>query len=189
VHASNERRIKRWEHDDVVEAAQTRLGSEPRKPWRVRAKPFEIRWHTLKMRMGRTHFLMKDVRRWRRAGVPRARLQPHARENIFRYQHLISRAIRVRRVSVVRAVVTVQVAQRGPEVSPWDLTQSRYSKNLTQTVVSTRIVPVACSFWDGKTFSHGMGHFRCSKPALPPILSGPCAHLAAAMQAAKRFAG
>ena len=57
---SNERRIKRWEHEHVVEAAQTRLDQNPQ-AMRVRRETVEHPFATLKMRMGATHFLMKTL--------------------------------------------------------------------------------------------------------------------------------
>src|ERR1700675_2175329 len=57
---SNERRIKRWEHEHVVEAAQTRLNQNPQ-AMRVRRETVEHPFGTLKMRMGATHFLMKTL--------------------------------------------------------------------------------------------------------------------------------
>src|ERR1700731_4458633 len=57
---SNERRIKRWEHEHVVEAAQTRLVQNPQ-AMRVRRETVEHPFGTLKMRMGATHFLMKKL--------------------------------------------------------------------------------------------------------------------------------
>src|SRR3989449_1626511 len=57
---SNERRIKRWEHEHVVEAAQTRLDQNPQ-AMRVRRETVEHPFATLKMRMGATHFLMKRL--------------------------------------------------------------------------------------------------------------------------------
>jgi transposase len=57
---SNERRIKRWEHEHVVEAAQTRLDQKPQ-AMRVRRETVEHPFATLKMRMGATHFLMKRL--------------------------------------------------------------------------------------------------------------------------------
>ena len=53
---SNERRIKRWEHEHVVEAVQTRLDKNPQ-AMRVRRETVEHPFATLKMRMGATHFL------------------------------------------------------------------------------------------------------------------------------------
>ena len=57
---SNERRIRRWEHEHVVEAAQTRLDQNPQ-AMRVRRETVEHPFATLKMRMGATHFLMKRL--------------------------------------------------------------------------------------------------------------------------------
>src|SRR5664280_2071416 len=57
---SNERRIKRWKHEHVVEAAQTRLDQNPQ-AMRVRRETVEHPFATLKMRMGATHFLMKTL--------------------------------------------------------------------------------------------------------------------------------
>ena len=57
---ANERRIKRWEHEHVVEAAQTRLDQNPQ-AMRVRRETVEHPFATLKMRMGATHFLMKTL--------------------------------------------------------------------------------------------------------------------------------
>ena len=51
-----ERRIKRWEHEHVVEAVQTRLDNNPN-AMRTRRKTVEHPFGTLKMRMGATHFL------------------------------------------------------------------------------------------------------------------------------------
>jgi hypothetical protein len=57
---SNQRRIKRWEHEQVVVAAQTRLDQNPQ-AMRVRRETVEHPFGTLKMRMGATHFLMKKL--------------------------------------------------------------------------------------------------------------------------------
>src|ERR1700723_214778 len=57
---SNERRIKRWEHEHVVEAVQTRLDQNPQ-AMRLRRETVEHPFATLKMRMGATHFLMKTL--------------------------------------------------------------------------------------------------------------------------------
>src|SRR3984885_9507090 len=57
---ANERRIKRWEHEHVVEAAQRRLDQNPQ-AMRVRRETVEHPFATLKMRMGATHFLMKRL--------------------------------------------------------------------------------------------------------------------------------
>ncbi len=57
---SNERRIKRWEHEHVVEAVQTRLDQNPQ-AMRVRRETAEHPFAALKMRTGATHFLMKTL--------------------------------------------------------------------------------------------------------------------------------
>ena len=51
-----ERRIKRWEHEHVVEAVQSRLDKNPN-AMRTRRATVEHPFGTLKMRMGATHFL------------------------------------------------------------------------------------------------------------------------------------
>ena len=55
-----ERRVKRWEHERVVEAVQTRLDKNPQ-AMRVRRETVEHPFATLKMRMGATHFLCKTL--------------------------------------------------------------------------------------------------------------------------------
>jgi transposase len=55
-----ERRIKRWEHEHVLEAAQERLDKNPQ-AMRQRRETAEHPFATLKMRMGATHFLMKRL--------------------------------------------------------------------------------------------------------------------------------
>jgi transposase len=57
---SNERRIKRWEHEHVVEAAQMRLDQSPQ-AMRVRRETAEHPFATLKMRTSAAHFLMKRL--------------------------------------------------------------------------------------------------------------------------------
>jgi transposase len=56
----NERRIPRWEHEHVLEAAQKRLDENPQ-AMRQRRETVEHPFGTLKMRMGATHFLMKRL--------------------------------------------------------------------------------------------------------------------------------
>ena len=58
----NERRIPRWEHEYVLEAAQKRLDVNPQ-AMRQRRETVEHPFGTLKMRMGATHFLMKRLPR------------------------------------------------------------------------------------------------------------------------------
>ena len=55
-----ERRITRWEHEQVLEAVQKRLDKNPQ-AMRVRRETVEHPFGTLKMRMGATHFLMKRL--------------------------------------------------------------------------------------------------------------------------------
>ena len=54
------RRITRWEHEDIVEAVQTRLDKNP-DAMRTRRETVEHPFGTMKMRMGATHFLMKTL--------------------------------------------------------------------------------------------------------------------------------
>ena len=55
-----QRRITRWEHEYVVDAAQARLDKNP-DAMRTRRETVEHPFGTLKMRMGATHFLMKTL--------------------------------------------------------------------------------------------------------------------------------
>jgi transposase len=55
-----QRRIKRWEHEHVVDAVQARLDKTPN-AMRTRRETVEHPFGTLKMRMGATHFLMKTL--------------------------------------------------------------------------------------------------------------------------------
>lgn len=55
-----ERRISRWEHEHVLEAAQKRLDLNP-DAMRTRREVVEHPFGTLKMRMGATHFLCKTL--------------------------------------------------------------------------------------------------------------------------------
>jgi len=57
---ANQRRIKRWEHEDLLDAVQQRLDANPR-AMRQRRETAEHPFATLKMRMGATHFLMKRL--------------------------------------------------------------------------------------------------------------------------------
>ena len=54
------RRIKRWEHEHLLEAVQQRLDANPQ-AMRQRRETVEHPFATLKMRMGATHFLMKRL--------------------------------------------------------------------------------------------------------------------------------
>ena len=55
-----QRRITRWEHEEVVEAVQKRLDKNP-DAMRQRRETVEHPFGTLKMRMGATHFLVKTL--------------------------------------------------------------------------------------------------------------------------------
>ena len=55
------RRIARWEHEEVLEAMQTRLEQMPQAS-RIRRQTVEHVFGTLKAWMGATHFLMKRLR-------------------------------------------------------------------------------------------------------------------------------
>ena len=55
---AKERRITRWEHEEVLEAVQRRLDENP-SAMRLRRETVEHPFGTIKARMGATHFLMK----------------------------------------------------------------------------------------------------------------------------------
>jgi len=55
-----ERRITRWEHEHVLEAAQQRLDANPQ-AMRQRRETVEHPFGTMKARMGATHFLTKTL--------------------------------------------------------------------------------------------------------------------------------
>ena len=55
-----QRRITRWEHEQVLEAAQKRLDENPQ-AMRQRRETVEHPFGTMKARMGATHFLMKRL--------------------------------------------------------------------------------------------------------------------------------
>jgi transposase len=57
-----ERRITRWEHEQILEAVQRRLDEHPEK-MRRRRETVEHPFGTIKARMGATHFLMKTLPR------------------------------------------------------------------------------------------------------------------------------
>src|SRR5918996_3634912 len=57
---AKERRIVRWEHEDVLEAVQRRLDLNPQ-AMRQRREVVEHPFGTIKLRMGATHFLMKTL--------------------------------------------------------------------------------------------------------------------------------
>ncbi len=57
-----ERRIKRWEHEDVIDAMQRRLDQRP-DAMRVRRRTAEHPFGTIKAWMGATHFLTRTLKR------------------------------------------------------------------------------------------------------------------------------
>ena len=57
---AKERRIKRWEHEDVLDAMQQRLEENPEKML-IRKQTVEHPYGTIKAWMGATHFLMKTL--------------------------------------------------------------------------------------------------------------------------------
>ena len=59
-----QRRITRWEHEDVLDAAQRRLDHAP-ESMRLRRQTVEHPFGTLKAWMGSTHFLTKTLPRVR----------------------------------------------------------------------------------------------------------------------------
>jgi len=59
--ASLERRIKRWEHEEVIETMQVRLDRMPN-AMRVRRRTVEHVFGTLKDWMGRSHLKMRTLR-------------------------------------------------------------------------------------------------------------------------------
>ncbi len=58
---SKQRRVSRWEHEDVLETVQQRLDENPQ-AMRQRRETVEHPFGTIKMRMGATHFLMKRLK-------------------------------------------------------------------------------------------------------------------------------
>jgi transposase len=58
---SEQRRVSRWEHEDVLEAMQTRLDNAP-DSMRIRRQTVEHPFGTLKAWMGATHFLTRQLK-------------------------------------------------------------------------------------------------------------------------------
>jgi len=58
---SEQRRVSRWEHEDILEAMQTRLDKAP-DSMRLRRQTVEHPFGTLKAWMGATHFLTKTLK-------------------------------------------------------------------------------------------------------------------------------
>jgi transposase len=59
--SSPQRRVKRWEHEAVIDAMQQRLDQDPDK-MRIRRQTVEHPFGTLKAWMGSTHFLMRTLK-------------------------------------------------------------------------------------------------------------------------------
>jgi transposase len=59
--SGKERRITRWEHENMLEDVQRRLDENPQ-AMRTRRETVEHPFGTIKMRMGATHFLMKRLK-------------------------------------------------------------------------------------------------------------------------------
>ena len=57
-----ERRVRRWEHEVVIDTMQARLDADPEK-MRVRRQTAEHPFGTIKLWMGWTHFLTKTLDR------------------------------------------------------------------------------------------------------------------------------
>lgn len=56
----SERRITRWEHEDLLDVVQQRLDANPL-AMRLRRETVEHPFGTMKARMGATHFLTKTL--------------------------------------------------------------------------------------------------------------------------------
>ena len=59
--SSSERRVKRWEHEAVIDAMQQRLDQDPEN-MRIRRQTVEHPFGTLEAWMGSTHFLMRTLK-------------------------------------------------------------------------------------------------------------------------------
>ena len=64
VHACKERRVKRWEHEAVLDAMQERLDRAPQS-MRLRRGTAEHPFGTIKAWMGATHFRLRTVEKVR----------------------------------------------------------------------------------------------------------------------------
>lgn len=59
---SVERRVTRWEHEEILESMQRRLDLAPQSMMKLRRRTVEHPYATLKSWMGATHFLMKRLK-------------------------------------------------------------------------------------------------------------------------------
>ena len=57
-----QRRVRRWEHEDIIERVQQRLDDDPNK-MSLRCQTVEHPFGTIKAWMGATHFKMKTLKR------------------------------------------------------------------------------------------------------------------------------
>jgi transposase len=60
--SAEQRRIKRWEHEEVLEAMQARLDNAP-EMMRIRRQTAEHPFGTIKLWMGSAHFLMTTLKK------------------------------------------------------------------------------------------------------------------------------
>ncbi len=115
---ANERRIKRWEHEHVAEAAQARLDPEPAShACAPRNRRASVR-HAEDADGGDALSDEDAAEGSDRDGAARARLQPHARDEHLRYQTVPRGDPGLRSVSCCAGLVTVQVAQHGLKLCP-----------------------------------------------------------------------
>jgi hypothetical protein len=98
-----ERRIKRWEHEAVVDAVQRRLDAEP-KAMRVRRQAVEHPFGTLEAWTGSTHFLTRAEAGRRRDEPPRLGPQPGAGNHRPRRRDAGRRPPGLRKAAVGRAI-------------------------------------------------------------------------------------
>lgn len=75
-----ERRVRRWEHEEVLERLQARLDRKPQQ-MTVRRRTIEHVFGTLKHWMASTHFLTKRLENVSTEMPARARIQPQTRDS------------------------------------------------------------------------------------------------------------
>ncbi len=93
---STERRVRRWEHEAVLEEMQNRLSNAP-DMMRVRKRTVEHPFGTLKQWMGATHFLTRAERSKCGDELKRPRLQLEAIHENSRYQRFNKGAVGLKR--------------------------------------------------------------------------------------------
>ena len=109
---SKERRVKRWEHEAVLDAMQERLGRAP-KTMRIRRQTTEHPFGTIKAWMGATHFCLRTLEKVRKEmSLHRmAGLRRGVRKRDFR------EAVRERPGSVVGLPMVQVFVSRGPQAA------------------------------------------------------------------------